>query len=53
MADSIICPDVECSWGIGTPIKNPDPSLSLMFASARRIKIRRNHIGNINLHWKC
>jgi hypothetical protein len=48
MADSIMCPVAECSWGIGTPIKIPLSSLSLMFASARRIKIRRNHIGGVS-----
>lgn len=38
MADSIMCPEVECSWGIGTAIKIPVPSLSLMLASAKELK---------------
>lgn len=43
MADSITCPEVECSRGIGTARRIPDPSLSLTLASARSIKVKRNH----------
>lgn len=54
MADSIMCPEAECSPGIGTAIKIPVPRLRLKFASARRIKVRRNRIEavlkHINLH---
>lgn len=33
IADSIKLPEAACSFGIGTAIKIPVPSLSLMFAS--------------------
>lgn len=33
IADSIKFPEAECSFGIGTAIKIPDPSLSFRFAS--------------------
>lgn len=35
MADSIMLPEAECSFGIGTAIKIPVSSLSFMFASRK------------------
>lgn len=51
MADSMILPEAEYSLGIGTAIKIPVPSLSLLFASVSRNydKIYKNHKKKNNL----